>query len=130
MFAQLFRFGIVGIIGFCVDGGLLFVIMTFYNEPYFIRLISFPAAVTVTWYLNRNWTFTSSSSREIPQKEYQRYLMVQIVGAMTNYLFFLVTLKFIEQTPLGALFALAIGSLAGLLVNFLGAHHFVFLKIK
>jgi putative flippase GtrA len=123
---QIGRFAAVGVLGFCVDGGILYALITTGRGPYLARAISFPVAVSVTWYLNRNWTFVVGNSGASKGKQYAGYFAVQITGALANYACYVAVLQFIEPTARVALLALAIGAMLGLIVNFLGARLLVF----
>jgi putative flippase GtrA len=120
------RYCLVGIVGFAVDGGLLYLLVTKQFDPYFARAITFPVAVSVTWYLNRHWSFGIRGSVPGKRRDYQRYLLVQIAGAAANYLVYALLLIYLSHTPANALGALAIGSLVGLAVSYTGSRWWVF----
>ena len=62
---QFITFCIVGGIGFLVDAGILgLLVHGFGADPLLSRLLSFPCAMTVTWYLNRRVTFSHAVSDE------------------------------------------------------------------
>jgi len=122
---QFLRFAGVGGAGFLVDGGLLWVLLSAGVDPFLGRAVSFPVAVLVTWLLNRIWTFSSASRLGLGRQLY-RYLAVQIAGALVNYAIYALVLIFIVQTPTNALFALMIGAIFGLVINFTGAKMIVF----
>lgn len=123
---QLSRFLVVGAIGFVIDGGLLNLLVWQGMDPYLARAISFPPAVTTTWYLNRAWAFAARAGGA--RRQYLRYLAVQIAGASGNYLIYAILLSVVPHTVEGVLAAFAVGSAAGLLINFVGARAFVFLS--
>jgi putative flippase GtrA len=125
LFSQFGRFLLVGAVGFAIDGGLLDLLVCKGLDPYVARAISFPPAVTVTWYLNRIWAFGVRDSGA--RRQYLRYIAVQIVGAVSNYAVYGVVLLGIPHTPTGVLGAFAAGSAAGLVVNFVGARTLVFI---
>lgn len=81
---QVQRFASVGLVGFAVDAGLLTILNSILRfELLESRLISFFVAVTVTWWLNRNWTF--SDYRDVHKtKEWGRYAIVNTAGAAIN----------------------------------------------
>ena len=55
---QFFKFGLVGVVGFLVDVGVLqFCMAMFGMNPYSGRLVSFLAAASATWICNRHFTF-------------------------------------------------------------------------
>jgi len=122
---QILRFAGVGGVGFVVDGGILWGLIQAGGDPYLVRLISFPVAVLVTWWLNRIWTF-SHASRAAPVTQMGRYLAVQIVGALSNFMVYAGVLRFIGETSQNALIAFAAGSAFGLFINFFGARRFAY----
>ncbi len=124
---QFFCFGVVGTIGFLADAGLLLALQS-YTElgPYLGRVISFTVAATVTWALNRHFTFTSGLDTAW-LRQWLRYLSVTLLGAGTNYAIYAALLQFGEATITRSLLAVAAGSLGGLAVNFTALKCFVFL---
>lgn len=126
MAAPLPRFFVVGALGFCVDAGLLVLLISAGSGPYWGRLISFPAAVTVTWYLNRIWTFRGSATAN-PAKEYTSYLGVQIVATLANFAIYSALLRWVfGESAEMAVPALGVGAIAGLVINYFGARVIVF----
>ena len=72
----------VGIVGFIVDAGILSALVHVWEWPHYTaRALSFTAAVTVTWALNRRWVFTRTRDA---RREYGAYFGVQAVGACIN----------------------------------------------
>jgi putative flippase GtrA len=126
---QILRFGVVGTIGFCIDGGLLWLLLSYDVGYLAARLVSFPVAVCATWGLNRLFTFTGADRRR-PVSQLNRYFGIQILGSLANFLIYAAILSVIEPTPVHALFALAIGAVAGLVVNYTGSRKFVFMQGK
>lgn len=122
---QVLRFGGVGSIGFVIDGGLLWLLMTAGVDPYLARGLSFPVAVLATWWLNRAWTF-DTAGRDRPGRQFSRYLMVQLAGVTGNYLVYAIVLHGFGTDRLTAFLGFALGSVAGMFINFFGARHAVF----
>ena len=122
---EMLRFGVVGAIGFAVDGGLLWVLVSNGVSPYVARIFSFPVAVVTTWWLNRLWTF-STSDKARPRRQLNLYFALQVVGALANFVVYLAILYVIEPTRLNALGALAVGASAGMVINFVGSRRFIF----
>lgn len=122
---ELLRFGGVGSVGFVLDGGLLWALITWGVDPYLARFGSFPAAVLVTWWLNRIWTF-SKADRAAPAAQFNRYMVVQICGALCNYMVFALVMKVFQPGLESAMAGFALGSAAGLMINFYGARRLVF----
>ncbi|WP_425084663.1 GtrA family protein [Ruegeria profundi] len=125
-YTSFFRFCVVGTIGFITDATVLALLLENGVSHYVARILSFPVAVFATWWLNRVWTF-STANRTRTGRQIVRYFTVQILGAIVNLMTYLLVLLFIEKTVVNALFALSVGSAAGLVVNYLGARRLVFL---
>lgn len=123
---HILRFALVGAIGFAIDAGLLYLLVRAGVSPYLARGISFPPAVTATWYLNRVWTFSVPDARA--GQQYARYVAVQIGGALSNYAVYALILSVIPVTPERAVGALAVASSIALILNFSGAKMLVFVS--
>lgn len=127
---QFGRFAVVGAIGFVVDVGVLYA-TTGFAGWYGGRALSFWAAATSTWWLNRRFTFTpaSASTSGTPRRsligEYLSYLLSMVGGGIVNYLAYALTLHYLSG-PVAPAIGVAVGSVAGLTVNFLLARHVVF----
>ncbi len=106
----LFSFTFVGGIGFMADASVLTLLVNGLNwGPYRARLCSFAVAVTLTWYLNRHWTF-ASQARNNKKIEYARYLTVQSIGALLNLGIYSICLETFPVMVTYPVLALAIGS--------------------
>ena len=79
-------FGLVGAVGFLIDGGVLTVLNRFFGmNVYLARLLSFILATLTTWYLNRTYSFGAFRAKPYAAgSEYFRYLLVQIGGGAIN----------------------------------------------
>ena len=122
---QIMRFGVVGTIGFVVDGGMLWVLLSAGLNPYAARALSFPIAVVVTWALNRIWTF-SSADKTGKRQQFNRYLAVQLVGAGANYCVYSSIIRAFGHAGQVVFAALVVGSLVGMFLNFWGARRLAF----
>lgn len=122
---EFFRFCSVGAIGFLTDASVVALLLENGVSHYTARALSFPVAVFVTWWLNRIWTFRKAERSEAG-RQIVSYFTVQILGAAVNFIVYLAVLVFIVPTAVNAVFALAVGSAAGLIVNYLGARNHVF----
>lgn len=117
-------FGIVGVIGFAVDVSVLYLAAPALGW-YAARVLSFLAAATATWALNRRYTFAARQSDTSLGREYLRYLVTMLGGAALNYAAYVATLHWVDGRWAPAL-GVALGSCAGLTLNFLSARHLVF----
>jgi len=126
---EFIRFAVVGAIGFAVDAGVLTVLVSGQGVGvYAARAVSFGIAVCVTWLVNRQWTFAQRTAdrRTSASAEYARYLAVQVAGALANLGVFVVALAVQPGLIRYPVVPLAIGAVAGLVVNFVGSRAWVF----
>lgn len=125
---QFIRFAIVGGIGFGVDVGVLyFVLYDLDFGHYGGRVISYLAAATTTWYLNRNFTFMQARS-ENRSREWARFVVLNTLGGMVNYFVYSAYISLHGMSMSAPAIGVAAGSLAGMIVNFLVSKHFAFIQ--
>ena len=65
MIEQFLRFGVVGTVGFLVDAAVLLGMLALGLGPYGGRVLSYLAAASTTFALNRAWTFRTAN-RDAP----------------------------------------------------------------
>lgn len=119
------RFGLVGVVGFVVDAGVLQALVTLGGwGPVESRAISVPAAVLATWLLNRSITFRDYEGSA--WRSLVRYVAVSAAGASVNFAVY--TLLVLASSAMAAhpLLPLAVASGVALIVNYLGSRHFAF----
>lgn len=121
---EFLSFAVVGAVGFVVDLGVLYLLAPTLGW-YGGRVLSFLAAATVTWALNRRFTFGERRSGGPLAREYLRYLLTMLGGALVNYGAYVLTLHWLGG-PLAPALGVALGSCAGLVVNFVTARLLVF----
>lgn len=121
----LMRFALVGTVGFAVDGGLLQLLVWSGWGPIVARVISFPAAVLATWWLNRGITFRGQDEGPL-WASLLRYVAVSIVGTAVN--FGVYTSLVLGNASMAAqpIVPFAIASIIALVFNYLGSKHFAF----
>jgi putative flippase GtrA len=117
-------FAIVGVVGFGVDLAVLYLIAPLLGW-YGARGVSFLAAATTTWVLNRRYTFTARESESSLLGEYAHYLLTMLGGSLVNYAVYVLTLHWLDG-PFAPAAGVALGSCAGLAINFLSARYLVF----
>ncbi|MDB5759554.1 MAG: polysaccharide synthesis protein GtrA [Burkholderia sp.] len=123
--AQFLRFGISGGIGFVVDVAVLYLALAAGANFYWGRGISFLCAVFATWQINRNFAFKPSGSMSLWQ-EWGRYLLAMLGGGIINYLASAVAVALLPPGPMAPMIGVAIGSIAGMSINFISSKLFVF----
>lgn len=122
---QFLRFGVVGTVGFVVDTAVLYAGLSFGLGLYWGRLVSFLAAATTTWALNRAWTFRGQGSGPA-WRQWLVFVLVNTIGFACNYGTYAAlvsSVAFVAQHPI---IGVAAGSLAGMIGNFLLSRRFVF----
>lgn len=119
------RFVWVGGIGFLVDSALLTLLVWAGWQPLLARIPSFMAAVTVTWWLNRRYTF-ALRARSRMRAEYSHYVLVQCLGAALNFGVYSACLAWSSLLQAFPVLALGIASLAAMSWNFWAMQRLVF----
>jgi putative flippase GtrA len=122
---QIFSFGVIGCVGFLVDTLVLYTAIFLGSGLYLGRLLSYLAAVTVTWALNRRFTFAQRSGGT-SLSEWAKFSVSQLSGATINlgaYAALVHTSRYCAQHPV---VAVGVGSVAGMMINFAVARRYVF----
>lgn len=120
-------YGLVGAVGFAIDGGLLTVLARLVGlNLYLSRLMSFSAAVTATWGLNRTFVFGTAGFSGRKPHEYGRYLSVQVAGAALNLGVFAALVSAFPGLRVQPIIPLAAGAALGMVFNYAGARYWVF----
>ena len=121
--AELFRFCLVGCIGFLVDAGLTLVLTQVAAiSPAPARIAAFVVAATVTWQLNGRFTFRSAAGAET----WVPYLLLTAVGAAINVGLYVGWVRAFGAHPLHIVAGVACGSLVALGSNFVVSRQFIF----
>ena len=124
-------FGLIGGVGFLVDGGILTLLTSwFLMNVYTARAVSFPVATVVTWYLNRSFTFKSHAASNISKEEYVRYFVVQIGGSLLNLSVFIILIYFFSWMEGLPIVPLAVGAVFGMVFNYTFSRIWVFRTVQ
>jgi putative flippase GtrA len=125
MLQQLALFTLVGVAGFVVDASVLLLLTHVVGlDIYVARLLSWLTAATATWWLNRTLTFRDRDAGLL--RQWLKFLAANSGGGLIN-IGVSSALIAARLTPVAAV---ACGSLAGLLWNFLASRRFVFGRPK
>jgi putative flippase GtrA len=122
---ELVYFSIAGVAGFLVDAGIVWLFTMAGADPFTAQMVAFTLAVTVTWLLNRRFTFAHHASPNWV-REWMHYVAANSVGAIVNngvYAILVLSVALFSKEPV---LAVAVGSLAGLLFNFTASRALVF----
>lgn len=122
------RFCAVGTIGFVIDAGILQLLVSGTGaNPYLARIVSFLAAASATWWMNRRYTFQVEHSAT--HAEWARYVIFMVLGALLNYGAFAISITAWDLARAQPWLGVAVGSIAGLGVNFLTSRLLVFRNV-
>ncbi|MGY3686575.1 GtrA family protein [Vibrio coralliilyticus] len=126
MMNKLWRFALVGGVGFIADTSLFALLFYTIELPILdSRIVAFLFAATVTWLGNRVFTFESHNpSGKFSQ--WVKFIGCAICSAVPNFGVFKLTTYYWGSEGVLAMFALALGVLTGMLSNFLLSHWWVF----
>lgn len=119
-------FVIAATVGFIIDGGVVTVLVRWLAwGPWQGRFVSFPLAVTATWWLNRRYAFrgTGGGDRRV---EYAAYWAIQLAGAAVNFGIYGLCLRAAPTLANVPFVPAAIGGLAAMLFNFAVARRTVY----
>jgi putative flippase GtrA len=124
--SEFLLFSLVGVAGFFVDAGTLYFSSILLGlNPYLGRLVSYLAAATTTWQLNRRFTFPFADTRR-PHRQWAKFVATNAIGGIVNYGVYVAIIINSPHTPATLMLAVAAGSLSGLVFNFFVSKHFVF----
>lgn len=114
---QLVRFCIVGAVAFVVDAGVVQTLVGWQGaNPYLARVVSYLCAATTAWWLNRHYTFGAGD--DPMHHEWARYMVVNVGGGAVNYATYAALVMAFEIVRTQPWLGVAVGSVAGLVVNF------------
>ena len=122
---QFLRFGLVGMAGFVVDAAALTAAMALGLGPYGGRVVSYLAAATFTWAMNRRFTFAGADPRR-GTAQWGRFVAANGVGALVNYGTYAALVALVPLVAAWPVLGVAAGSVAGLVFNFTFSKLWVF----
>jgi putative flippase GtrA len=122
---SLVRFGIVGVVGFAVDAGVLQALLVLGWDQVAARAVAIPVAVFATWLLNRSFTFPEAQPGPA-LASLARYAGVSAFGAAVNFIVYTALVLASASMASQPLLALAIGSEVAMVVNYRGSRHNAF----
>ena len=126
LIGEFLRFGVVGTAGFLVDVAVLTAAMAVGAGPYGGRVLSYLAAATATWALNRAWTFRHRGRPVSATRQWLLFLLVNLIGFVANYGTYAALLSNLPLVQAYPALGVAAGSIAGLAGNFLLSRRIVF----
>ncbi|MBO1074489.1 GtrA family protein [Roseomonas marmotae] len=125
LFGELFRFGVVGTLGFLIDTVTLYAALSLGAGLYLGRALSYLTAASANWALNRAWTFRDAD-RSSRGRQWAMFLLVNLFGFVINYGTYSLLVSTWALAHTHPVIGVAAGSIAGLGGNFLLSRRFVF----
>jgi putative flippase GtrA len=123
---RLARFGLVGVAAAGVHMGTFALLQRLFGFGNSLAwIVSFLAAASSAWLMNRRFTFKDRADARKPQ-EWLRYLAVASLGAAAHFAAFHGAIALSEFFARHPWLAIVPGSLASLAVTYAGASSFVF----
>jgi len=117
---------LIGVIGFIVDTIVLYFALYILDSGFYLgRLISYIFAASTTWFLNHIYTF-QSNEKVNKHKQWVIFLATNSVGGGINYGVYVSCIIIHPVFKEFPVLAVAIGSLSGLIVNFILSKLIVF----
>jgi putative flippase GtrA len=125
LLAQFIQFGVVGVIGFVTDTAVVYAV----RAPlglYAAGVAAYVVAVTVTWWVNRNWTFQGIGNVGSMRRQWLRYAIVNIPGLLLNLGTYFALIAGSPLCNTYPVLAVAAGAVAGMFANFILSRALVF----
>lgn len=100
-----------------VDAGVLQALIVLQHaNPYAARIISFLAAASTTWLINRHYTF--GVSQKPTRSEWTRYIGLMTAGAVINYGIYSIYIEYWDAGLAYPWLGVAMGSIGAMGLNF------------
>ena len=113
---QFLMFGTVGVVGFLFDTAAVYSLRRSLGL-YGAGAVAYLVAATVTWLLNRLWTFRGLGSGPVHQ-QWAQFLVVNLGGFVLNRGTYALLVTFVALCAEQPVYAVAAGALVGMFLNF------------
>ena len=118
-------FGAVGLVGFCFDTATVYASKALFGL-YVAGLFGYIVAATVTWWLNRIWTFRGNDVPGSILRQWASFMSANAVGFLCNRGVYALLITFSALCVRYPIIAVAAGVPAGMVFNFHLSRRFVF----
>jgi putative flippase GtrA len=123
--AQFLKFGVVGAVGFVFDTATVYALRGAV-ELYAAGLAAYLVAATVTWALNRVWTFRGQGEGARAHAQWARFIAANSLGFLLNRGLYFILVSVSPLCARNPVIAVAAGSLLGMCSNFRLSRRVVF----
>jgi putative flippase GtrA len=113
---QFMMFGTVGAVGFLFDTATVYALRRSLGL-YGAGMAAYLVGATVTWSLNRLWTFRGLGNGPV-HRQWARFLVVNLGGFILNRGAYALLVTFVALCAEQPVYAVAAGALAGMFLNF------------
>jgi putative flippase GtrA len=113
---QFLMFGSVGVVGFLFDTATVYSLRRSLGL-YGAGMVAYLVAATVTWLLNRLWTFRGGGNDPLHQ-QWARFLAVNLLGFVLNRGTYALLVTFVALCAAQPVYAVGAGAIAGMFLNF------------
>jgi putative flippase GtrA len=121
---QFLMFGTVGAVGFVADTATVYALRHSLGL-YGAGAVAYGVAATVTWILNRLWTFRGKGSGPVHQ-QWARFLLVNLGGFALNRGTYAALVTYVPLCTAEPVFAVGAGAIVGMFLNFSLSRSMVF----
>ena len=121
---QFLMFGTVGVVGFLADTATVYALRNSLGL-YGAGGVAYGVAASVTWILNRLWTFRGKGSGPAHQ-QWARFVLVNLGGFVLNRGTYAALVTFVALCAAQPVWAVAAGAIAGMFLNFSLSRSMVF----
>jgi putative flippase GtrA len=128
LIAQFMRFGTVGFVGFATDTAVVYGLRSSLGL-YVAGLISYMVSATVSWLLNRIWTFRGRGSGPV-HRQWALFIAANAAGFVLNRGTYFLLVTFSPLCAREPIFALLAGVAMGMFVNFHFSRTMVFREVQ
>ena len=122
---QFVQFAIVGVAGLAAETATIYALRRRIGI-YVLGLLAYAVSATVTWWLNRIWTFESAIPVGSRSSQWARYALANAPGFLLNRTLFFTLVTLSGLCAENPILAVSAGSLAGLFSNFTFSRLLVF----
>lgn len=121
-------FGAIGAVGLLVDTVVLYALKSVLGL-FAARGVSFLAAASTTWLMNRTFTFGTRRSNLSGQREFVAYIGIMLVGGVANFATYTCLVIWHEVVKNNPVIGIASGSFVGMFFNYFSAKFLIFRNV-